>query len=344
MAGARANGRLVGVCAIDEYENGTIKRHELTRAEKEQDRVEHMRALGCQTGPIFLTYRDEPVLDIIVGAAKEGSPLYAFTDDADVRQIIWEVARPEAIEAIHAMFERIPCAYIADGHHRTASAVRVAQELRKAARANGTYTGTEPFNFFLSVLFPASQLTILPYNRVVADRAGLTAAELATRIEEEGFIAEQSPCAVKPEQPEIFGMFAEGRWWKLSLGAALAAEVSAGDAVERLDASVLQKRVLAPILGVGDVREEPAHLVRGRYPGNGRAREASRRGRRRVRAPCDGHRSAARRGRCGTPYAAEIHLVRTEAQKRPLHPPYLKIKCSAPGAERITSHLCGSGR
>lgn len=248
---------LVGVCAIDEYEDGTIKRHELTRAEKEQDRVEHMRALGCQTGPIFLTYRDEPVLDIIVGAAKEGSPLYAFTDDADVRQTIWEVARPEAIEAIHAMFERIPCAYIADGHHRTASAVRVAQELRKAARANGTYTGTEPFNFFLSVLFPASQLTILPYNRVVADRAGLTAAELVTRIEEEGFIAEQSPCVVKPEQPGVFGMFAEGRWWKLNLGAALAAEVSAGDAVERLDASVLQKRVLAPILGVGDVREDP---------------------------------------------------------------------------------------
>ena len=253
----RVQTGLVGVCAVDEYENGTIKRHELTRAEKEQDRVEHIRALGCQTGPIFLTYRDEPVLDIIIGAAKEGSPLYAFTDDAGVRQAVWEVARPEAIEAIHAMFERIPCAYIADGHHRTASAMRVAQELREAARSEGTYTGKEPFNFFLSVLFPASQLTILPYNRVVKDRCGMTGEELAARIEAAGFTVEAATNAVVPEQPEVFGMFAEGRWWKLGLSAELATEVAAGDAVERLDASVLQERVLAPILGIGDVREDP---------------------------------------------------------------------------------------
>ena len=264
---------LVGVCSVDEYEDGTIKRHELTRAEKERDRIEHMRALGCQTGPIFLAYRDEPVLGIILAAAKEGSPLYAFTDDEGVRQTVWEVARPEAIEAIHAMFERIPCAYIADGHHRTASAVRVAQELRAEAQAAGAYTGKEPFNFFLSVLFPASQLTILPYNRVVKDRCGMTAAELVARIEEAGFIAEQAGAPVEPERLGTFGMFAEGTWWKLSLGEALAAEVAAGDAVARLDASVLQERVLAPILGIGDVREDPRISFVGGVRGTGELEE-----------------------------------------------------------------------
>lgn len=264
---------LVGVCSVDEYEDGTIKRHELTRAEKERDRIEHMRALGCQTGPIFLAYRDEPVLGIILAAAKEGSPLYAFTDDEGVRQTVWEVARPEAIEAIHAMFERIPCAYIADGHHRTASAVRVAQELRAEAQAAGAYTGKEPFNFFLSVLFPASQLTILPYNRVVKDRCGMTAAELVARIEEAGFIAEQAGAPVEPERLGTFGMFAEGTWWKLSLDEALAAEVAAGDAVARLDASVLQERVLAPILGIGDVREDPRISFVGGVRGTGELEE-----------------------------------------------------------------------
>ena len=253
----RVQTGLVGVCAIDEYEDGTIKRHELTRQEKERDRIEHIRALGCQTGPIFLTYRDEPVLGFIIAAAKEGSPLYSFTDEDGVRQTVWEVARPEAVEAIHAMFERIPCAYIADGHHRAASAVHVAQELRDEARAAGTYTGTEPFNFFLSVLFPASELTILPYNRVVSDSCGMTGAELAARIAEAGFTVERADAPVVPEAPGVFGMYAEGTWWKLGLGEGLAAQVAAGDAVIRLDASVLQEHVLAPILGIGDVREDP---------------------------------------------------------------------------------------
>lgn len=253
----RVQTGLVGVCAIDEYEDGTIKRHELTRQEKERDRIEHIRALGCQTGPIFLTYRDEPVLGIIIAAAKEGSPLYSFTDEDGVRQTVWEVARPEAVEAIHAMFERIPCAYIADGHHRAASAVHVAQDLRDEARAAGTYTGTEPFNYFLSVLFPASELTILPYNRVVSDRRGMTGAELAARIAEAGFTVERADAPVTPEAPGTFGMYAEGTWWKLGLGEELAAQVAAGDAVSRLDASVLQEHVLAPILGIGDVREDP---------------------------------------------------------------------------------------
>lgn len=248
---------VVAVCAVDEYEDGTIKRHELTREDKERDRIEHMRALGCQTGPIFLTYRDQPVLDVIIGAAKSATPLYRFTDDEGVRQTVWEIARPDAVEAVHAMFQQVPCAYIADGHHRTASAVKVAQAMREEARAAGTLTGKEPFNFFLSVLFPASQLTILPYNRVVADRAGLTVDELLARIREAGFVVEPAESAVEPERAGVVGLYTDGRWWRMSFGDELAAEVAGADPVSSLDVSVLQDRVISPILGIGDVRLDP---------------------------------------------------------------------------------------
>lgn len=248
---------VVAVCAVDEYEDGTIKRHELTREDKERDRIEHMRALGCQTGPIFLTYRDQPVLDVIIGAAKSATPLYRFTDDEGVRQTVWEIARPDAVEAVHAMFQQVPCAYIADGHHRTASAVKVAQAMREEARAAGTLTGKEPFNFFLSVLFPASQLTILPYNRVVADHAGLTVDELLARMREAGFVVEPAESAVEPERAGVVGLYTDGRWWRMSFGDELAAEVAGADPVSSLDVSVLQDRVISPILGIGDVRLDP---------------------------------------------------------------------------------------
>ena len=253
----RTQTGLVAVCSIDEYEDGTIRRHELTREEKERDRIEHMRALGCQTGPIFLTYRDEPVLDIILSAAKQATPLYDFTDEEGVHQVVWEISRPDSVEAIGAMFDRIPCAYIADGHHRTASAVKVGLQLREEAEAAGTYTGREPFNWFLSVLFPASQLTILPYNRVVADRSGLGATELVARMVEAGYVAEESEGAVTPERPGELGVFACSRWWRLTYGPELGKAVAASDPVAALDVSVLQDRVLGPILGVGDPRTDP---------------------------------------------------------------------------------------
>ena len=248
---------LVAVCSIDEYENGTIKRHELTRADKERDRIEHIRALGCQTGPIFLTYRDEPVLAIILGAAKQATPLYDFTDEAGMHQSVWEIKRPDSIEAISAMFDRIPHAYIADGHHRAASAVKVGLELRRAAQEAGTYTGREPFNYFLSVLFPASQLTILPYNRVIADRADKSVTELLGAVAEAGFTVEEVDAPVEPQAAGTFGLFTDGRWWKLAYGKKLAADVAAADPVASLDVSVLQDRVLAPVLGIGDPRTDP---------------------------------------------------------------------------------------
>ena len=254
------NGRtqtgVVAICSVDEYDQGIIKKHENTRAEKERDRIEHIRALGCQTGPIFLTYRDEPVLSFILAQVKTGQALYDFTDEEGVRQRVWEVRRPESVEAIREMFARVPCAYIADGHHRTASAMRVAHEMRAAAQEAGTYTGKEPFNYFLSVLFPASELTILPYNRVVSDRAGLSVDELIARIHEAGFTVEPSSEPVESTEVGVMGLFTAGSWYRLSLTPELASAVAQAGPVESLDVSVLQDRVLGPVLGIGDPRED----------------------------------------------------------------------------------------
>lgn len=286
---------IVAVCSVDEYEQGVIKRHELTREEKERDRIEHIGALGCQTGPIFLAYRDQPVLDMIVGAAKTSTPLYAFTDEDGVRQTVWEVVRRDAVDALHAMLGQIPCAYIADGHHRAASAVRVAQRMREEARAAGTYTGKEPFNYFLSVLFPASQLTILPYNRVVADRNGLSTYELLEVLHGTGFGIVESPVPVEPRERGVFGMYTDGTWYELradqpdarayaestgggtdgeasEVRVADASEALVGDApssgdsdafacaasspVDDLDVSILQTCILAPIFGIDDPRTD----------------------------------------------------------------------------------------
>lgn len=291
----RTQTGIVAVCSVDEYEQGVIKRHELTREEKERDRIEHIGALGCQTGPIFLAYRDQPVLDMIVGAAKTSTPLYAFTDEDGVCQTVWEVVRRDAVDALHAMLGQIPCAYIADGHHRAASAVRVAQRMREEARAAGTYTGKEPFNYFLSVLFPASQLTILPYNRVVADRNGLSTYELLEVLHGAGFGIVESPVPVEPRERGVFGMYTDGTWYELradqpdarayaestgggtdgeasEVRVADASEALVGDApssgdsdafacaasspVDDLDVSILQTCILAPIFGIDDPRTD----------------------------------------------------------------------------------------
>ena len=263
----RAQTGLVAVCSVDEYESGVIKRHELTREDKERDRADHVRALGCQTGPVLLAYRDQPVLEFIIGAAKQATPLYRFTDEHGVRQTVWEVKRRDSVDAIHAMMETIPGAYIADGHHRAAAAARVAREMRAEAEAAGTYTGKEPFNFFLSVLFPASQLSILPYNRVVADRNGLDAYELLEVLHGAGFGIVEADVPVKPEEHGTFGMYTDGRWFELRADdpdrCAYAREDEGeddaprdGDAIASLDASILQDCVLGPVLGVNDPRTD----------------------------------------------------------------------------------------
>ncbi len=279
---------IVCVCAVDEFEGGVIKRHELTREEKERDRIEHIEALGCQTGPIFLTYRDQPVLDMIVGAATTSTPLYDFTDESGVHQTVWEVVRHDAVDALRAMLGTIPCAYIADGHHRAASAVKVARRMREEARAAGTYTGKEPFNYVLSVLFPASQLTILPYNRVVSDRNGLDTYELLEVLSGAGFGIVEAEGPVEPREHGVFGMYTDGTWYELraddpnpriyaaeNAGNDFNAEMGSAEDDERrsgessqdngessnpansLDCSILQSCILSPIFGIKDPRTDP---------------------------------------------------------------------------------------
>lgn len=279
---------IVCVCAVDEFESGVIKRHELTREDKERDRIEHIEALGCQTGPIFLTYRDQPVLDMIVGAATTSTPLYDFADESGVRQTVWEVVRHDAVDALRAMLGTIPCAYIADGHHRAASAVKVARRMREEARAAGTYTGKEPFNYVLSVLFPASQLTILPYNRVVSDRNGLDTYELLEVLSGAGFGIVEAEGPVEPRERGVFGMYTDGTWYELraddpnpriyaaeNAGNDFNAEMGSAEDDERrsgessqdngessnpansLDCSILQSCILSPIFGIKDPRTDP---------------------------------------------------------------------------------------
>ena len=215
------NGRsqtgIVAACALDDYMDGTIKRHELTRRDKEDDRVRHIQATGCQTGPIFLAYRDDPTLSFLVGAAKEAEPLYDFEDAEGVRQTVWRVGRPEAVEAFELMLARMPCAYIADGHHRAASAARVCAQMRE--EAGDALTGEEPFNYLLCVLFPASELTVLPYNRVVADMGGLDAEGLCRAVAKANFeVSEPLDKPVWPGEKGVFGMYAGGSWrpWRRS--------------------------------------------------------------------------------------------------------------------------------
>ena len=201
--GGRSQTGVVCACAVSDYLDGTIKRHENTRRDKERDRIEHIEATGAQTGPIFLTYRDEFALDLLVSLATTATPLYDFTDEQQVRQTVWRVARPSAVEAIHETFAHIPCAYIADGHHRAASAVAVAKRRREADPDAGEMAS----DLFLSVLFPASQLSVLAYNRVVGDANGLSDDELVSAIEAAGFaVGEKSEDAVDPDGQLAFGM------------------------------------------------------------------------------------------------------------------------------------------
>lgn len=241
---------VVAACSVAEYESSIIKRHEKTRPNKTADRAQHIRATGAQTGPVFLTYRDNAAIDIIVSVARSASPLYDFTDEQGVRQTIWRVARPVAVDALVDAFSLVPCAYIADGHHRASAAAQVAHDLRAEA---GDPDGELPSDMFLAVLFPASQLYVMPYNRVVVDTAGLDEDALLDAIAQAGFevgAAQTEP--VEPNEARRFGLYAFGSWHELRyVGEAPDANV---DPAGSLDVSVLQERVLGPILGIDDPR------------------------------------------------------------------------------------------
>ena len=241
---------IVAAFSVDDYNNGVIRRHELTRRDKEDDRLRHIEATTCQTGPVFLAYRENPVLEALVEAAKTAEPLYDFRDEDRVRHTVWRVARPAAVESIRLMLEHVGCAYIVDGHHRAAAAARFCQRAR--TEEGSEHTGDEAYNFFLGALFPASQLACAPYDRVVADTAGLSEGELVSALEAAGLsVGERRSEPVAPAERGRLGMYAFGAWRELSLPGERPDDVAAS-----LDAALLQELVLGPVLGVCDPRDD----------------------------------------------------------------------------------------
>ena len=245
--GGRSQTGIVACCSVDDYKNGVIKKHENTRKQKEQDRVRHVDATNAHTGPIFLAYRSSEVLKAMVEETKQSEPLYDFTGEDGVTHRVWRVD-PALNAPMEEAFQNISATYIADGHHRAASAVKVCDKRR---REHPDCTGREPFHYFLSVLFPDEELMIMPYHRVVKDLNGLTGEAFLRRIET-CFTVEQVEEAYSPEEKGCFGLYLKGRWYALRARE----EIRSQDPVKGLDVSVLQDYLLEPVLGIGDPRTD----------------------------------------------------------------------------------------
>jgi uncharacterized protein (DUF1015 family) len=237
---------VVACCSVDEYDSDIIRKHERTRRDKEDDRTHHIMVLRAQTGPVLLTYRDRPEISSLVADALAGNPpLYDFVAKDDIRHTIWRVPN---YDPLVAAFRQVSSLYIADGHHRAASAGRARAELREGSFAN---IGNEEYNFFQCVLFPDSQLQILPYNRIVRDLKGLSLEEFLARVREKFSVFENA--APSPSERGHWSMYLNGRWYGLALKDD--AKTSAG-IVESLDVSILQDLLLDSILGIKDVRTD----------------------------------------------------------------------------------------
>ncbi len=242
---------IVGCVSVDDYQNNVIKKHELTRVEKEQDRIRHFDVCNCNTEPIFLTYRDHAKINALVdGIVSNNRPEYDFVGKDGVRHQLWPVQDNNVISGLTALFGTIPALYIADGHHRSASACRVGLKRREE---KPEYTGEEEFNYFMAVIFPDSELRVFDYNRVVKDTAGNTPKELFEKITNAGFTVEKiGKEAYRPEAKGNFGMYLEGNWYKLTAKE----EIIPDDIIGALDVSVLQENLLGPILKIKDPRTD----------------------------------------------------------------------------------------
>ena len=246
----RSQVGLVACTAVDEYLDGTIKKHELTREDKEIDRIKHVDACNANTGPIFLTYRDQPAIDEIIAGVMDKTPVYDFTADDGVVHRVWVIDDEATIGKLVEDFKAVPNLYIADGHHRSASAVKVGLMRREQ---HPDYKGDEEFNYFLSVLFPDKQLAIMDYNRVVKDLNGLTADEFLKALEEKFVVEKKGKEPVRPAEKATFGMYLDGVWYLLKAKEGI---YDAADPVASLDVAILQDNVLVPILGIQDIRTD----------------------------------------------------------------------------------------
>ena len=245
----RSQTGIVGCASIDDYLDGTIKKHENTRAEKEKDRIRHVDVTNMQTGPIFLAYHEDETINGIIAAVKEKDAVADFVSPDGIRHRVWVVERDDRVRALAAAFNAIPALYIADGHHRCASAVKVGCKRREE---HPGYNGSEEFNYFLSVLFADSELKIMDYNRLILDMNGLDKegilAAIAEKCDVEGPLKE----AVRPAHKGEFGMYIGEDWFRLTLHE----ELRPDDPVEGLDVAVLQKEIIAPIFGIQDLKTD----------------------------------------------------------------------------------------
>ncbi len=239
---------LVAVASCRDYLDDVIKKHELTRPDKENDRMRHIEALGAQTGPVFLTYRRQALIDGLVGAGMDRAPEYDFATDDGIRHIIFAVPEPGLIARIREAFAGVNPLYVADGHHRSAAATRI--KVRRDA-ATPHPSGNEEYSFFLSVIFPHNQMKILPYNRVVRDLNGLAPKDFLARVDER--FSRRAADRKTPGRPREFCLFVDGQWHLLE---PRPGTYDAGDPVRSLDVSILQENLLAPVLGIADPRTD----------------------------------------------------------------------------------------
>ena len=245
------NGRpqtgLVFCASIDDYINNVIKKHEFTRADKEQDRINHVDHCNANTGPIFVTYRENKTVSEIINNWVQKKPVYDFVSEDGISHIVWVIDDESIVNEITTLFKGVENLYIADGHHRSASAVKVGIK-RREEKPN--YTGEEEFNYFLAVAFPDNDLMVMDYNRVVKDLNGLTVQELINKLKEK-FVVSESKEAVKPAKKHTYGMFVENKWYLLEAKDGI---FNPKDPIDSLDVAILQKNVLTSILGIEDVR------------------------------------------------------------------------------------------
>ncbi len=249
VMGAHRQIGIVAAASVPDYDSNRIRKHEFTRPDKEDDRVRQIDALNAQTGPVFLTYRRSPPVDAAVTQVTTAAPDVDVTAPDGVRHSLWVMRERKLIEAITKEFDAMKCLYIADGHHRSAAASRVAAARR---RENARHSGDEAYNFFLAVLFPDNQMQIMDYNRVVKDLNGHTREALVKTIAA-AFGVQPQAAAVKPANPGEFGMYLKSQWYRLSIKPE---RIPADDPVRRLDVSLLQDNLIAPILGIQDPRRD----------------------------------------------------------------------------------------
>lgn len=242
----RVQTGLVACSSIDDYLNNVIKKHENTRADKEVDRINHVDNCNAQTGPIFLAYRANDVIRNVVNKTKNNKAIYYFVSEDEITHRVWKISDKEDVVAIKNAFETINSIYIADGHHRAASAVKVGLKRRQA---NPNYDGTEEFNYFLSVLFPDEELMIMPYNRVVKDLNGLSNDEFLDDISKK-FDVKKVDEPYEPKVKANIGMYLDGQWYELVAHD----DIKVNDPVLGLDVAILQDNLLTPILGIEDPR------------------------------------------------------------------------------------------